>query len=553
MVLKANQSRKENQMKKHSKILSLFLASVLLLSSVCSAFVVLAQENYKPDYSETVTEEDVTALIGDVNTILNENVLTGSSIESIYKVLPKIKSILMLEGSSAKASDKGVFYKLSQPERFADLPDGQIIDDVFDEDGNLVTEGTFTAFFKEHPIVCETAEDFQKELNILVDTIVVKNIIDTLPFAFLMAGSLDAGVALGDGLDEVCTALGINQEKKAADVMGFNLMTGIQADMNGTRDYLKNIIAAILPDTANSVIDMLQSALAEGNAQKLYSGVTKILNSLNGCVTGLSSTLKELGVDIASVQQTIADIQATFAALPTTGEDANKKLDIQGIVGYVVADLTSNAVGIKFGPNGTANGIVKFEFTEMNLDRIVNAESNADVVKIVYDYLYNNIIGNDKTNSTIEMAISSGIIEEALGVTLEEDLKTALLDALKMENDELSYELIAMVADMAGRELPEKPAEPVDPTDPTDPAKPSEPGKTDPSNNDNSKNQSNTSNSDASNSNLKNSPKTVKSAVIPNTGAIEAESAVAYAVIITAAVIVLAFAAYSLKKKAENR
>ncbi|MDE6767159.1 MAG: hypothetical protein K2J35_03060, partial [Eubacterium sp.] len=234
-------------MKKHSKLMSVILALLIAVTSISSTFVVFAKDNYKPKYTQTVTEEDVAALIGDVNTILADKVLTGAAIESIYKMLPKLKSLLMLEGSSAKASDKGLFYKMSQPERFDDLGEGQIVDDIYNEEGQLVTEGTFTAFFKEHPIVCENMTDFRNEMNILVDTIVVQNIMDTLPFAFLMAGSLDAGVALGDGLDEVCTALGINQDKKAADVMGFNLMMGVQADREGTKDYLKNIIAAILP------------------------------------------------------------------------------------------------------------------------------------------------------------------------------------------------------------------------------------------------------------------------------------------------------------------
>lgn len=545
-------------MKKHAKLMSIILAVLIVVTSISSTFVVFAKDNYKPKYTQTVTEEDVAALIGDVNTILADKVLTGDTIESIYKMLPQLKSLLMLEGSKEKASDKGLFYKLSQPERFADLPEGQLTDDVYDDEGNLVTEGTLTAFFKEHPIVCEDMTAFQKEMNILVDTIVVQNIMDTLPFAFLMAGSLDAGVALGDGLDEVCAALGISQEKKAADIMGFNLMTGVQADREGTKDYLKNIIAAVLPDPANSVIDMLQLAIADGNAQKLYSGVTKILNSLDGCVKGLSSTLSGLGVDIAAVQTTIENIKNTFAALPTTSEGADTQLDIQGVVGYLISDLTDNAVGIKFASSNAPSATVVLNFTDMQLDRVINAESNADVVKIVYDYLYDNLIGNKKTNMLLFAAIDAGIIESALGVTLPEDVKSFMIDALEMQNDVLADELIVMVADAAGREIPKDPETPEDPTNPTNPEEP-----TNPSNpSDDNKNPAKpiidniTGNDKNTNSNDKNSSankttdkKLIKSSSIPDTGIGETGVTMISVTAVELVVIAIALAVYAAKKK----
>lgn len=547
-------------MKKHTKLMSMILAVLIVVTSISSTFAAFAEDSYKPQYTQKVTEEDVSALIGDINTILADKVLTGSVIESIYKMLPQMKSLLMLDGSSAKASDKALFYKELQPERFADLPDGQIVADTYDEDGNLVTEGTFTAFFKEHPIVCKNMTDFQKEMNILIDTIVVQNIMDTLPFAFLMAGSLDAGIELGNGLDEVCTALGIKQEKKAADVMGFNLMTGVQADREGTKDYLKNIIAAVLPDPANSIIDMLQLALSNGNAQKLYSGVTKILNSLDGCVKGLSATLSSLGIDIAAVEATIENIKNTFAALPTTGEDADKHLDIQGVVGYLISNLTSNAVGIKFGNNPSPSATVVLNFTEMKLDRIINAESNADTIKIVYDYLYNNLIGNGKTNMLLFAAIDSGIIESALGITLPEEVKSFITDAFAMKNDELANELIVMVADIAGREIPAKPETPVAPTEPTKPETPSNPtdDKKEPSNpskpvlgnnNSSDKNSNKTDSSDKKLSSDSNNKKLIKSSSIPNTGIGETDVNILSVTAAELTVIALALIAYTVKKK----
>lgn len=442
-------------MKTSKKIISILLALVLVFSCAVQAFVTMAEENYKPAYTEKVTEDDVKALIGDVNTILEDKVLTGNTIESIYKMLPKLKSLLMLEGSTLKASDKGLFYKLSQPERFADFPEGQIVDDVYDENGKLVTEGTFTAFFKEHPIVCANASDFKTEIDTIAKTVLVQNIMDTFQILPMFAGDFTAAANFGTGIDEVCKALGIEQEKSAANVFGFNaFVTGESYDIEGANQYIQNITAAIFPDTANSVIDLIQNALKSENAKLLYSGLSKIVNNLDKMVTGLSSNLSAMGVDIAAVQEKIVEIKNTFSALPTIGEGENKMLDIQGTVGYLISNLTSNAVGIKFGSNAAPSATVVLEFTEMQLDRIINAQSNADVVKIAYDYLYNNLIGNNKTNSLLNVAVSTGIIENALGITFDDATRNFITDALYLTNDELADELIVMVADLAGREIP---------------------------------------------------------------------------------------------------
>lgn len=505
-------NRKKGNFMKAKKIISIMLALVLIISCTSTSLVTMAEENYKPAYTDKVTEDDVTALIGDVNTILEDKVLTGSAIESVYKILPKLKSILMLESNSNYASDKGVFYKMSQPERFANLPEGQITDDVYDENGGLVTEGTFTAFFKENPIVCENAADFKAELDIIAETVLVPNVMNTLQILPMFIGDYTVAPEFGEGIDEVCKALGIDQENSAAVVFGFNtFVTGEQFDIEAANKYVQNITAALFPDTANSVIDMLQNVLVSENAKLLYSGLSKVINNLDKIVTGLSSTLSGMGVDIAAVQTAIADVKTAFAALPTTGEDADKQLDIQATVGYLILDLTDNAVGIKFGSNAAPSATVVLEFTEMQLDRVANAQSNADVVKIIYDYLYNNLIGNNKTNSLLNVAISTGIIENALGITFDDATRGFITDALYMSNDQLADELIVMVADVAGREIPPETPD-VEPDTPNNGDNNSEnPGTS------NTSKPGNTGNNNASDTD-NSGRKVVKKANIPNTG-----------------------------------
>lgn len=443
-------------MKKGTKLLSVLLAFVMVLSAFAATFAASAADVYKPVYSEDVTEEDVELLIGDINTLIEKNLLTGANIEAIYKALPSLSSILNLGGSST-SSDTGAFYKAADPERFADLPDGKFVADELDEEGNIVKDGTLTAFFKEHPIVCNNAADFQKELNAVIDTVVVENLLQTIIFAFALGGDLEAAKELCTGLDELCQALGVEQEKTASEVLGFDTFQG---DVAGTRTYLKNIVAAVLPDPANSVLSIVRRLAADENGALLYSGATKVLNSLDAVITSLSGSLGSL-IDLAAVQAKIAEINATFAALPTVGDGETKRLDIEGVVAYLVSSLTDDALTITFvdreeNPVST-RALLAIKFRHMKLDRVANAESTADVLKIIYDYLYDNLIADDANNALIKMALDLNIIENALRVDIPKDVKDFIYKALKMDNLELADALIVMVANAAGRELPEEP------------------------------------------------------------------------------------------------
>ncbi|MEZ3496057.1 MAG: hypothetical protein K1V97_00555, partial [Lachnospiraceae bacterium] len=446
-------------MKKGKRLLSVLMAFVMILSAFAATMAASAQEVYKPTYTKDVTEEDVSLMLGDVNTILARDVLNGAAIESIYKMLPSLKSIMMYSGA-ADASDQAAFYKSEKAtalnqERFAELPDGKIIADEVDENGNVVVKGTFTAFFETHPIVCSNLEDVRNELNNIVDTVVVENLLNAFPFAFLMAGATEDAKKLCAGLDEICEALGVAQEAKSIDVLGLDMMAGGQPNVAGTRTYLSNIVNALLPDASNNLMKVVQRVAVDENNAKIYDGASQILGSLNGVLKGLSGTLMSLGVDISEIEATLTDIQNTFAALPTKDTEAGKALDIEGVISYLVGSLTSDALTIKFVNRAEGNGtapkrflaaqpkaLVAIEFRHMKLDRVANAESTADVAKIIYDYLYDNLIANRKNNDLIKMAIDLGIIESALGIKLPADVKAFVLKALETDREPLADDLI---------------------------------------------------------------------------------------------------------------
>lgn len=528
---------------KTKRLLSALVAVVVAFSLFATTMTAFAA--YKPEYTEKVSEEDYELLIGDLNTILDDFVFTGDIVQEIYKILPSLKMLLNHGGSAA--SDKAAFYKEHPVDAvkalFAELPDGDIVADVVDaETGEVTTEGTFTKYFADHPILCNDAADFKAQLDTVIDAVVIENIMNTLQLLPLMMGNdMLVPAEFAGGIDDICKALGIAQEKSAADVLGFNLMTtGAPADKDSTVQYLKNIVAALFPDTANKAIDLVQRALVDENAVLIYRGVHRIVDNLSKMVAGLGSS--GLPIDVSAIQAQVDEIKAVVDAIPATGEGEARKFDIQGAVGYLVSKLTNNAVGIKFGDKTTV-GTVILNFTEMDLTRVIEAESNADVIKIVFDYLYNNIIGNKDTNRLISFGLSSGIIENALGVTLAPEFKDTITAALAMSNEELSNELIVAVANIAGRELPPDP-DPVPPTtdpeeEPTD--KPSKPGT--PSDDSDKKPSTN-------NEPIK-TPSNVKNPSLPNTGTEDGvTTSVAAEVIIAVGVAALAAIIISVKKRA---
>lgn len=535
--------------KKRTRLISLLLALVMAFSAVTAT--ITAQAAYKPVYTDKVTEEDVTLMINDINTILKDKAFTGNTIQDIYKKLPALSSIVMLTGDS-DSSRTAKFYKTLDPERFADLPDGEIVDDVVDENGNITTPGTFTTFFESHPIVCETAADFQNELNKIVEMVVCPNVLSTIVFAFLLSGKpedIENAKEFGQGLDEICEAIGVEQPVPANTAIGF--VEPFQGDEKATETYIKNIIAAVFPDTANGALDIVRDILKDDNGAKLYSGVTKVLTNLSNVLTTLSGTLAGLGVDLSAVADTINEIKTTFEALPTLGDGDSKRIDLEGSIAYLLSDLTSGLVTVSFSDD-PSTGKAMLNFRSMKLDRVTQSETNADLVKIVYDYLYENLIANESNAKLLDMAISTGLIENALGFTIPEDTKATILAAFDMSNEDLLNEAVVLVADAAGREIPEEPT-----TEPT--TKPSTEPTTKPSKEPTTNGSKDQGTDDKTTVKADNDNATTKKAVtnnpnIPNTGSVDYSNytAICVLVCITAAVALVMVLVSEKKKASQN-
>lgn len=424
--------------KKSRKIISILLAIVMVFSATTAT--ITASAAYKPTYGEKATEEDFVYLLNDLLTLADENIFTGDSIEAIYKVLPSLSAIVN-NGSPNDSTKAAKFY--TDP-FFAELgnytEDGTIVDDTTTEDGTFVP-GTFSKFFEDHPIVCENETEFKDELKKIIDIVIMPNVMQTLVMLPLF-GMGEQAIAFANGIDDVCAALGIEQESDAATLLGF---ITYQGDEKGTEQYLYNIVEAVFAngDSVNNTLNLIRTALNDENFAQLYKGLKAIFGNLNAILTTLSSSL---GIDLGNTTQTIDKINEVLNGLPTMTKGELVLIDINAAIPWLLEYLGY----------GTVTGLI--EIPEIDLSKVTGTETNTDLVKTVFDYVYNLLMAN---KNTIELAITDNgdgsLLENILKTEIPAEVEEAVLSMLKMSNDELADYAITEVAHLAGREIVEEP------------------------------------------------------------------------------------------------
>ena len=257
---------------------------------------------------------------------------------------------------------------------------------------------------------------------------------------------------LAAGLDSVCAALGIEQERTAGDVLGFATFQGDEA---GAETYVHNIVNAVFADNdaVNNILDMLRTALDAENFATLCTGLNGIFSNLNDILSVLSSTL---GLDLGSISGTIDTIAKAVACL-TPGEDG--LVDLNAAIPEIL-----NALGA-----GAVTSLITIP--EIDLSHVAETQDNADLVKAVYDWLYE-LISVNKNALTLAIDDPQGdaafsLLESLIETEIPSDVEATVLSMLSMSNDDMAYELLDMVQTLAGREdpVPEDPS--TGPTDPT--------------------------------------------------------------------------------------
>ena len=259
---------------------------------------------------------------------------------------------------------------------------------------------------------------------------------------------------LAAGLDSVCAALGIEQERTAGDVLGFATFQGDEA---GAETYVHNIVNAVFEDNdaVNNILDMLRTALDGENFATLCTGLNGIFSNLNDILSVLSSTL---GLDLGSISGTIDTIAKAVACL-APGEDG--LVDLNAAIPEIL-----NALGA-----GAVTSLITIP--EIDLSHVDDTEDNADLVKAVYDWLYE-LISVNKNKLIFAIDDPQGdaafsLLESLIKTEIPSDVEAAVIPMLSMSNDDMAYELLDMVQTLAGREdpVPEEPTTDPTPEEPT--------------------------------------------------------------------------------------
>lgn len=378
---------------------------------------------------------------------------------------------------------------------------GNIVEDVKDESGNITTEGTFTRFFKDHPIVVNSLDDFKNEINNIVATVLMDGLglISALGAKYTPAedygsfvipasgGAPDALYSLFEGLDDICAGLGIEQPTKATAcfVEWNSAHTSVSwlPDVKAATTYVQNIVSALFKDgaLATNVVGAIQSLVVTESGAQIYKGVNKIVNALEAAINSpfganLGKKDEKGNWEEGSIAATLHNIYTIFQSIPTLDPDTDKeRLDIEGLVNFLIGQFVDpSTLALEFverkegdgkAPKGLLNisaqsdvmplasdAMISLKFRHMILDRVAEAESHADVVKIVYDYLYDNLICYRETNELLKTAFTpignQSLIERVLKTDIPKDIEDEILNALKTDREPLADHLITLVAEM---------------------------------------------------------------------------------------------------------
>lgn len=466
-------------MTKSKKLISLLLAVVMACSA---AFGVLpaayAAENgvtYTATYRAPATRGEYEAILEDADTLIANNLFTGSTMQSLWSIAPSL-SALVNEGATGQGwgnSSQASYYEYFAPEYFSDLAafmeangystvTAAVLTGTADDPATTDVDETAVGYFQEYPIVIDTPEEFTAAVDQFIDAVAVDNIAITVGFALMMMPSGDVGLGLVSGLNDVVTALGLDNSGLDNQTLWTMFLT---QQGSAIRQYLKGIVHSLVPDTATDLMHVLQSISVPENRVKLYSGINAVLGQVNDLIDALSSSLD--GFDLSAIKGTINDVYAQLQALPTeeivVDGEAQTVFDYNGVLNYVVNDVlapsllgsldgtVANIVNGLLGDKdllsfGTNTGLVKFD--AINTANLANAGDEVDVLNVVLHYLYTNM--NKLSNKVL-----LSIVNLIGGSVLPEEVATILNAVVKDSEQEAVVAIADVLDDLANYVAPQ--------------------------------------------------------------------------------------------------
>ena len=430
-------------MKKGKRIVGLALALTMAFSATAAAFAVSAAEEkepvYTPTYNDRVTEEKVGELISMADGLIESAVWAnyGSTvIEALLGVFPG------LGGEFATAE----FYQKIDAEVFADLT-------------GEVTSDSLTAYLAEHPIAAASSTDVIANLEKVLPAALeglfnmdvggmgsLANLINLL----VLIGGLSDTL---NGIDELATVLGADiGEAKLNTIIFSTLGNGyqnaetpeekaavVEQGAQELTDYLMAVIRLLAPNTVDKLLTLIKTY--SDNQAAVLTAVNNVTVNLQTALTNAASLLGSFGLaDIVptlnQINGVVTWINGQIAAhtmdtdVQAVDAEGNPVVDEEGNPVYEqVLDLDSTINGILNGATGAFGGLVeipdlsKFVFvttegaenTAMiklsSVNDLINSiaaegvDSNADVLMVAYNYLYDNIFGNESNYTKIKNAL----------------------------------------------------------------------------------------------------------------------------------------------------
>ena len=444
--------------------MSAVLAFCMLLSGTVSAFA--AEPTYTARYDKKASKEVYSKILDDMDKLLENAAFTGNTMQELWKIVPGLSGVL-------EGTDSADFY--------ADALD-HLADYMSENAMESVSAEVLDAYFAENPIIIESPAAFADSLKTFVSTLLTKGSMVMLGGTGLysvlltvIAFGSDGGMneelldSLFSSLDHICSALGIEQEQTFEEA--FDLIDQSPEAPQNVANYVNNIIDALIPNTVDNAIAMIQNVMTPENNALLYKGVSDLFTSLDTVLTNVEPILSGFGFDLGSIKDIFAKIKDYVVAIPTndSGEimwnDAVAYL-VNDVVLPELANINLDIIG--FGSDTTAF----LKFAELNPANLENAADTTDALNVIFHYLYDNLVAN---SAMIEFAISS--VLPGAGITLPAEV-TDLLDSIlsaETESDAV-WNIYSTLEVALGNEEPvyndpDKPADP-NPSDPTDPSKP---------------------------------------------------------------------------------
>lgn len=156
-------------------------------------------------------------------------------------------------------------------------------------------------------------------------------------------GDIEQLKVLTTAIDDICSVMGVQQAETLYVALIDNpneedvtIIGPVKAEKTAT--YIKNIVDALIPDTINNVVGMLQNIMSEKNNATLYNAVKTIINKINTMLDTLVPALGSLGMDIdlSALQETDSKISGYIGKVPLNDDGS---IEWNGAVEYIVNDV----------------------------------------------------------------------------------------------------------------------------------------------------------------------------------------------------------------------